>query len=128
MVFLYLGYESIVELWNLIQIMKYRIQMLNSQQFTVFYQKILKSARETPGELKKNIENLLHPLLTTNSENVYCMLELLHIYPTVLLEDAESYKLGEIVDNLEENFNGNYYSPQRYQTPSKGQSKQFKWT
>lgn len=85
----YLGWESLTELWDLIPLIKYRLNVLGSQGFNEFYSNVINGIVDMPGDFKTNITNILHPLKDTKSENVCCMMEILQFAPEKIGVDIE---------------------------------------
>lgn len=89
----FLGWESISELWNLLSIILYRIDILKAQEFNVFYNAVLDGVSKAQGDVINNITDLVNAMKDTKSENVNCFMELLNFQPE---------RLKSAVDNLQQ--------------------------
>lgn len=89
---LYLGWESLAELRELLPIISYRVDTLASQEFKMFYDSIIEGVAEMPGNFKVNIMNILAPLKELHCENMCSMLEILHFLPEKICVDMEVAK------------------------------------
>lgn len=87
---IYLGIESILELWEVAPLLEYGIQMLKllSSEFSKFYTSILKGVSTLPGDVKSNIYSVLNNLNIT-SDNVECMLEMTKYCEHIIRCDVE---------------------------------------
>lgn len=87
--YIYLGYESICKLWELLPLVKYRIEMLKKQQFSSYFKVVQKGLQRQDGDVFENAMNLLQPRENCNSENVCMLMKLIHVYPDTF--QAECY-------------------------------------
>jgi hypothetical protein len=90
---LFLGWESITELWSLLSLMNYRIEVLTHENFKGFYSSLIKGIVDMSGEFKDNIEDVLRQLKETKSDNVSNMMEVSHFMPEKIIEDLNTAKL-----------------------------------
>ena len=90
--------DSINEANKLADLIQYRLDLLKSQEFSKYY--ILVAGVSTKnGDLLQNVYNIILPLTNLNSQNVYCVLELLNFYSDCILEDVELFACNEFVKN-----------------------------
>lgn len=71
---IFLGWESVNELWNLLTLILYRIDLLKSQGFNAFYDAVLVGVSKVPGDVINNITDLINAMKDTKSENLNCMM------------------------------------------------------
>lgn len=90
----YLGIESVVELWELLSLIDYRKEVLKSLEFPKFYCNIIRGVASLSGDCKNNIESVLLNL-NINSENVLCMREMLKYAEHIIRCDVEFDQLGQ---------------------------------
>lgn len=93
----YLGIESVVELWELLPLINYRKEVLKSLEFSKFYSNIIRGVASLPGDCKSNIESVLLNL-NINSENVLCMREMLKYAEDIIRCDVEFDQLGQQIN------------------------------
>lgn len=85
----YLALETFNELFDLLEVIKYRIELLKNEQFCTFYNNILVGVADIPGDVVKNILNVLSTLKDTNSQTIIIMMELLKFFPERVRVDFE---------------------------------------
>lgn len=85
---IYLGVESLLELWSLQHLIGYGAEMLKTLEFSTFYTSIIKSVAQISGDVKQNIESILLNL-NIKSENVECMIEMLKYCEDIIRCDIE---------------------------------------
>lgn len=95
---LYLAGDTINELVNLVNLVKYRFDMLKFQEFSKYYNTIVSGVSLQNGDLIKNIYDVITP--NPNSANVCCVLELLQFYPESVIEDVETFACNEFVKSI----------------------------
>lgn len=95
---LYLAGDTINELVNLVNLVKYRFDMLKFQEFSKYYNTIVSGVSLQNGDLIKNIYDVITP--NPNSANVCCVLELLQFYPDCVIEDVETFACNEFVKSI----------------------------
>lgn len=93
----YLGIESVVELWELLSLIEYRKEVLKSLEFHKFYCNVIKGVANLPGDCKNNIESVLSNL-NIHSENVLCMREMLKYAEQIIRCDIEFDQLGQTLN------------------------------
>lgn len=86
---IFLGEKTINEAVNLGDLVKYRYDLLKSQQFANYYYTLVAGVSLQNGDPIKNIYDIILPLRNTNSLNVCCLMQLLHFYPNVVIDDVE---------------------------------------
>lgn len=79
----YLGFESICKLWELLPLVKYRVDMIKRLQFANYFKIVQKGLQRQGGNVFENVKNLLPPSENSNSENFGMLMELMYIYPDV---------------------------------------------
>lgn len=84
----YLGIESVIECFELLQLLEYKIAVLKSLNFDTFYSSLIAGAWNLPGEFKTNIENVLNGL-NIKSDNVVCMKEMLKYGLEIIRSEIE---------------------------------------
>lgn len=82
-----LAFETLCCLWDLLPLIKYRIDMLKKQQFLVYYKSVVKNP----------ISEILNPTSISNitysncdDENVHTMMEMMHYFPDQIIADCEN--------------------------------------
>ena len=93
----FLAGDTINELVSLTNLIKYRFDMLKSQEFSIYYNIIFSGISIRNGDLLKNVYDVISPLTNTNSVNVCCVLELLNFYPECIIEDVETFACNEFI-------------------------------
>lgn len=84
----YLGSESLSECWELLPLLEYRMELLQSQEFGKFYSSLISGIWNMPGSIKENIENVLDGL-DLKSDNVMCIREMLKYALDIIECDVE---------------------------------------
>lgn len=90
----YLGIESLEELWTLLPVIHYRVELLKNLEFAKFYGSIIKGVATLPGTVKENIENVLFGL-NIATDNVLCMLEMLKFQEHIITCDIEIENIAQ---------------------------------
>lgn len=92
---IFLAGDTINELTKMMNLIKYRFDILKAQDFSKYYNVLLSGVSTQNGDLIKNI----YDVVSTNlySTNVCCVLELLNFYPDCIIEDVETYACNEFV-------------------------------
>jgi len=85
----YLARKSMFELWDIVPLIQHKLDMLKRQQFVEFYYSVLRGILNIPGNMEDNVRNVISPLMVTNSENAYTMLEMLHFFIDRVEADVE---------------------------------------
>lgn len=93
----YLGIESLVECWELLSLLEYKMELLRSLEFEKFYSKLIEGVWELPGDFKTNIENVLYTL-NIKSDNVVCMRELLKYGSETIRCDIEMNQFAQTMN------------------------------
>ncbi|KAF5286989.1 hypothetical protein FQA39_LY16103 [Lamprigera yunnana] len=68
----YLGWESVSEVWSLESVLRYRLSYSSGSNFKYFYEDVIKTVAEMSGDVKINIYNIINRL-SEKSDNVCCM-------------------------------------------------------
>ena len=89
----YLGWETVMELWNKLDVIKYRLKCLSSEEFGHFYGNLITGVADMSGDYKINIMNVLEPLMAINCNNAAVMLEVLVSLPGKVELDVEVAKV-----------------------------------
>lgn len=84
----YLGSESLSECWELLPLLEYKMELLQSHEFGKFYSSLINGVWSMPGNIKDNIENVLYGL-DLKSDNVVCIREMLKYALDVIECDIE---------------------------------------
>lgn len=85
----YMGIESLCELWELVHLIEHRLEILKSFDFFQFYSSVIKGVADIPGDVKTNIETVLVPVMQTHSANAYSMLEMLKFVEEIVIADVD---------------------------------------
>lgn len=86
-----LAFESVCELWDMIQLIENRIYMLKGQNFSEFYINLIKGVATLPGDHITNISNVLTDLI--GFDNAVCMHEMLRFACDVVHFDLQ-FEIG----------------------------------
>lgn len=99
---IYLGLESILELWEVKPLIEYGIRMLklSSLEFSTFYTSIVKGVSPLTGDMKINIYSVLD-VLNITSDNVECMLEMVKYCEHIIRCDIEIDQYLQLLGNKE---------------------------
>ncbi|KAF5287844.1 hypothetical protein FQA39_LY15658 [Lamprigera yunnana] len=84
----YLGWESVSEVWSLESILRYRLSYSSGSNFKYFYEDVIRAVAEMSGDVKINIYNIINRL-SEKSDDVCCMLEVLLFMPEKALFDVQ---------------------------------------
>ncbi|KAF5305660.1 hypothetical protein FQA39_LY09149 [Lamprigera yunnana] len=76
----YLGWESMSEVWSLQTVLSYRLSYSSGSNFKHFYDDVIRAVAEMSGDVKINIYNIVNRL-SEKSDDVCCMLEILLFMP-----------------------------------------------
>ncbi|KAF5302134.1 hypothetical protein FQA39_LY10469 [Lamprigera yunnana] len=76
----YLGWESVSEVWSLESVLRYRLSYSSGSNFKYFYEDVIRAVAEMSGDVKINIYNIINRL-SEKSDDVCCMLEVLLFMP-----------------------------------------------
>lgn len=88
----WLGWESVMQLWNMVEIINYQLEILAHAAFAEFYKNIIDAVAEMIGDVKVNIMNIIAPLKDTKAENVLYMMEMVQLVPNKIIVDIEIAK------------------------------------
>ncbi|KAF5278891.1 hypothetical protein FQA39_LY18329 [Lamprigera yunnana] len=83
----YLGWESVSEVWSLESVLRYRLSYSSGSNFKHFYEDVIRAVAEISGDVKINIYNIINRL-SEKSDDVCCMLEVLLFMPEKALFDV----------------------------------------
>ncbi|KAF5291932.1 hypothetical protein FQA39_LY14164 [Lamprigera yunnana] len=75
----YLGWESVSEVWSLESVLRYKLSYSSGSNFKHFYEDIIRAVAEMSGDMKINIYNIINRLF--EKSDVCCMLEVLLFMP-----------------------------------------------
>ncbi|KAF5275421.1 hypothetical protein FQA39_LY06878 [Lamprigera yunnana] len=84
----YLGRESLSEVWSLESVLSYRLSYSSGSNFKHFYEDVIRAVAEISGDVKTNICNILDRL-SEKSDDVRCMLEVLIFMTKIALFDLQ---------------------------------------
>jgi len=96
---IFLAGDTINQIMKLAELIKYRFNMLKSQEFVNYYNVFIGGIAAKNGDVLQNVYNIISPLKNLNSVNIYCMLELLNLYSDCIIEDVETFVCNEFVKN-----------------------------
>lgn len=94
----FLGWESVAELWELLPIIRYRLEILQSLEFHNFYSSLVKGVAGMSGDMRTNIDNVISPLRDAKSENACCMMEMVKFGRQVLECDVQMEAIEQTVN------------------------------
>lgn len=81
--YIYMAYETICGLWEILPLVKYRIETIKNQQFTNYFKILQRGLQNQTGDIFENALNILKPEDNPNSQNICMILELIYIYPDI---------------------------------------------
>lgn len=81
--YIYMAYETICGLWEILPLVKYRIEMIENQQFSKYFKTLRSGLQSQSGNIFENALNILKPEDNPNSENICMILELIYTYPDI---------------------------------------------
>ncbi|KAF5274879.1 hypothetical protein FQA39_LY07061 [Lamprigera yunnana] len=84
----YLGWESVSEVWSLESVLRYRLSYSSDSNLKYFYEDVRRAVAEMSGDVKINIYNSINRL-SEKSDDVCCMLEVLLFMPEKALFDDQ---------------------------------------
>ncbi|KAF5303772.1 hypothetical protein FQA39_LY09845 [Lamprigera yunnana] len=58
----YIGWESVSEVWSLESVLNYRLSYTSSSNFKHFYEDVIRAVAEMSGDVKINIDNIVNRL------------------------------------------------------------------
>lgn len=86
--YVYLAYDTICTLWDLLPLIKYRIDILKRQQFGNYFKILSAGLRNMSGDVVTNTLKLLQPEENPNSENISMIMEFLYLYTELFKEEC----------------------------------------
>ncbi|KAF5286628.1 hypothetical protein FQA39_LY16202 [Lamprigera yunnana] len=84
----YLGWESVSEVWSLESVLRYRLSYSSGSNIKYFYEDVIRAVAEMSGDVKINIYNIINRL-SEKSDKVCCMLEVLLFMAEKALFDVQ---------------------------------------
>lgn len=84
--YMYLGFESITKLWDLLKIVQFRLEILKRQKFASYYEVLRQGLQNRNGNIFDSAAEILYDTYPT--ENICLALELLHNYPDIFEADC----------------------------------------
>ncbi|KAF5284881.1 hypothetical protein FQA39_LY16931 [Lamprigera yunnana] len=84
----YLGWESVPEVWSLESVLRYRLSYSYGSNFKYIYEDVIRAVAEISGDVKINIYNIINRL-SEKSDGVCYMLEILLFMPENALFDVQ---------------------------------------
>ncbi|KAF5280087.1 hypothetical protein FQA39_LY18154 [Lamprigera yunnana] len=84
----YLGWESVLEVWSLESVLRYRLIYSSGSNLKHFYKDVIRAVAEMSGDVKINIYNIINRL-SEKSDDVCCMLKVLLFMPKKALFDVQ---------------------------------------
>ncbi|KAF5271954.1 hypothetical protein FQA39_LY07971 [Lamprigera yunnana] len=98
----YLGWESVSEVWSLESVLRYRLSYCSGSNFKYFYEDVIRAVAEMSGDVKINIYNIINRL----SENLMMCVKYSLLKKMWMLYAQEhwtkSYDLKSAVERLYE--------------------------
>lgn len=94
---IFFGLETVAELWELLSMIAFKIEILKSQEFYQFYTSIVRGLVNLPGDIRTNIEHVIEPLKQAKSQNALCMLELLKYAEDIIRGDIEIEQIQQAI-------------------------------
>lgn len=88
--YIYMGYETVSKLFELVSLVKHFIEMLKKQHFLNYLIILQKGLQYQNGNLFQNAINLLYSGDTCPSENSALAIELMEIHPDIFEEECLS--------------------------------------
>lgn len=79
----YLGYETVCKLWELLPLIKYRVGVLKIQQFATYYKVLQEGLQSQKGNVFVNASNVLKCTENCPTENVCLVQEIMYMYPDI---------------------------------------------
>ncbi|KAF5275709.1 hypothetical protein FQA39_LY06821 [Lamprigera yunnana] len=70
----YLGWESVSEVWSLESVLRYRLSYSSGSNFKYFYEDVIRAVAEMSGDVKINIYNIINRL-SEKSDDKYSLLK-----------------------------------------------------
>jgi hypothetical protein len=93
----FLAGETLTEVVNLTNLIKYRFDLLKSQDFSNYYNIIISGISVKQDNIIKRIYDVISPSKNINSINIACILELLQFYSDCIIEDIELFACNEFI-------------------------------
>ncbi|KAF5277679.1 hypothetical protein FQA39_LY18436 [Lamprigera yunnana] len=98
----YLGWESVSEVWSLESVLRYRLSYFSGSNLKHFYEDVIRAVAEMSGDVKINVYNIINRL-SEKSDDVCCMLEVLLFMREKALFDVQlERRIQEQVESLYE--------------------------
>lgn len=91
--YVYLGYESVCKLWELLPLVRCRLDMVKKLQFNTFYQMLRKGLKTQNGNVFVNATNILTTHDDSPTENASLALELMYLYPDIFEEECSQLRI-----------------------------------
>jgi hypothetical protein len=86
--YIYLGYETICKLWELLPLIKYTIKLFKNQQFMTYFRVIKISLKNRPNQVE-TATDILQATEGFPTENPSLVWELLTLYPDVFEQECQ---------------------------------------
>lgn len=86
--YIFLGYETVCNLWELLPLVKYTVNTLKNQQFANYFGILQKGLQKQNGNVIMNALNILRPQENPNSSNISMVMEFIHIYPEIFQQEC----------------------------------------
>lgn len=104
---LYLGFETVCNLWELLPLIKYQAEMMKNLKFATYFNVLKSGLQKQTGNLFSNALNILRPEENPNSQNVSLTLEVLYLYPEIFEKECALNEGGYNQRTIESSaFNG----------------------
>ncbi|KAF5269122.1 hypothetical protein FQA39_LY08792 [Lamprigera yunnana] len=84
----YLGWKSVLEVWTLESVLRYRLSYSSGSNFKHFYEDVIRAVGKLSGNVKINIYNIINRL-SEKSDDVWNMYEVLLFMPEKALFDVQ---------------------------------------
>lgn len=86
---IYLGYETICKLWEVLPLLRYLQNMLNKQQFPIYFKLLRNGLKNQEGNLFSAASNILCATQSCPSENPYLAMEFMTMHPDEFEEECK---------------------------------------
>ncbi|VEN48009.1 unnamed protein product [Callosobruchus maculatus] len=88
---IYLGYESLASLWNLLPVVNHTVELFKLQKFGNYFRVLQNGLQTQGGDLITNAANLLHSAESFPTENTTMAMEFLYVYENTFKEECNCH-------------------------------------
>ncbi|KAF5298570.1 hypothetical protein FQA39_LY11771 [Lamprigera yunnana] len=100
----YLGWESVSEVWSLESVLRYRLSYSSGSNFKYFYEDVIRAVAEMSGDVKINIYNIINRLSEKSDDKYNLLKKMWMLYAQE--HWTKSYDLKSAVERLYEELGG----------------------